>query len=192
MIFAVGILTFGLIHQHPFKMKKYFWLLFILVWVIGTSCQPKVNIEKEKEAILAVIQEEADAMASMDKDRVYATHTQSSEEMRLELGIYGYRIYEGWNDIEALLGDYLEGEPSPNIRISKENVQIKVTGTAAWLMCDNIIQWGSGDEIDGYSNIQIAFLEKVQGEWKISFSAYYNKPVEVPGIDESFSGSGGL
>jgi hypothetical protein len=173
-------------------MRRYFLPLFILVLIIGTSCQPKVNVEKEKEAILAVIQEEADALISMDKDRVFATHTQGSEEMRLELGVYGYRIYEGWNDIEALLGDYLEGEPSTNAKISKENVQIKVAGTAAWLICDNIIQWGSGDETDGYSNIQIAFLEKVQGEWKISFSAYYSKPVEVPGIDESFSGSGGL
>ena len=65
-------------------MRRYFWPLFILVLLIGTSCQPIVNVEKEKEAILAVILEEADAAASMDKDRAYATHIQGSEEMRLE------------------------------------------------------------------------------------------------------------
>jgi len=173
-------------------MRRYFWPLFILALIVGTSCQPKVNVEKEKEAILAVILEEAAAAEAMDKDRVYDTHIQGSEEKRLELGVYGYRIYDGWDEIETLLGDFLDGESSENFTISKENVQIKVAGTAAWLICDNILQWGSGDEDSGYSNIQIVFLEKVKGEWKISLSAYYNKPVEVPGIDESFSGAGGL
>ena len=174
-------------------MRRYFLPLFIMALLIGTACQPKVNIEKEKEAILAVLLEEGDAAASMDKDRVYATHIQGSEEMRMELGVYGYRVYEGWDDIETLIGDFLDaGTSQDNLSISKENVVIKVAGTSAWLVCDNILQWGAGAEKDGYSNIQIVFLEKVKGDWKISFSAYYNKPVEVPGIDESFSGSGGL
>jgi len=173
-------------------MRRYFWPLFILALIVGTSCQPKVNIEKEKEAILALILEESDGVAAMDKDQVYSTHSQSSEEMRLELGVYGYRLYDGWDEIESLFGDFLKGGNTDNIKISKENVQIKVAGTAAWLICDNVIQWGTGNEIDGYSNIQIVFLEKMKGEWKISFTAYYSKPVEVPGIDESFSGSGGL
>ena len=173
-------------------MRRYFLPLFALAMLVATSCQPKVNVEKEKEAILAVILEEADAFESMDKDRVFATHIQDSEEKRLELGVYGYRIYDGWEELGTLLGDYLDAEATENVKISKENVQIKVAGTAAWLICDNVLQWGGGDDIDGYTNIQITFLEKVKGEWKISFSAYYNKPVEVPGIDESFSGSGGL
>ena len=173
-------------------MKKYFWSLFVLTALIGTSCQPKVNIEKEKEAILEVILEEADAVMNWDKERVYATHIRDSDEKRLELGVYGYRIYDGWEEIDALLGDYFEGAPSESFNITKENVQIKVAGTGAWLLCDNIISWGEGESRDGYSNLQIVFLEKVKGAWKISFSAYYNKPVEVPGIDESFTGSGGL
>jgi hypothetical protein len=175
-----------------YTMRRYFLPLFVLVVLTGTSCQPKVNVEKEKEAILAVIREEADATIAMEKERAFATHIRSSEEMRLELGVYGYRIYDGWDEIETLLGDFLDGEPTGNLKISKENVRIHVAGTAAWLICDNVISWGAGEEMDGYSNIQVTFLEKVQGEWKISLSAYYNKPVEVPGIDESFSGSTGL
>lgn len=173
-------------------MRRYFLPLFVLMVLVGTACQPKVNLEKEKEAILAVIEEEARGFETMDKDRVYATHLQDSEEMRLELGVYGYRFYEGWEQIDELLGDYMEGNQITDIRVSKENVIIKVSGTSAWLTCDNVVQWGSGDEADGYSNIQINFLEKVKGQWFISFTAYYSKPVEVPGIDESFSGADGL
>jgi len=173
-------------------MRRYFLPLLMLTVLFATGCQPKVNVEKEKEAILAVIEEEARGFETMDQDRVYATHLKDNEEMRLELGVYGYRLYEGWNQIDELLGDYMEGNPTPDIHISKENVIIKVNGTSAWLTCDNLVQWGSGDEADGYSNIQINFLEKVKGQWLISFTAYYSKPVEVPGIDESFSGTDGL
>jgi hypothetical protein len=167
-------------------MKRYFFPLFIVALVVGTSCQPKVNVEKEKEAILAVILEEADAASSMDKDRVYATHVKGSEEIRLELGVYGYNMYKGWDEIGSILGDFLDGDQIDNLKISKENVIIKVTGNSAWLVCDNNVSWGSGDEKDGYSNIQIVFLEKLEGTWKISFTTYYSKPVEIPGIEETF------
>lgn len=173
-------------------MRRYFLPLFLLALILGTSCQPKVNLEKEKEAILAVILEEADGFMSMDKDKVYATHLQGEEEIRLEMGVYGYRAYMGWEEIEGMIGDYLDGEQVDDIKVSKEDVTIKVAGTGALLACNNVISWGSGEAQDGYTNVQIVFLEKIKGEWKISFTAYYNKPVEVPGIDESFSGSGGL
>jgi hypothetical protein len=173
-------------------MKKFFLPLFVLVLIVGTACEPRVNVEKEKEAILAVLEEESNAMEAMDKDGVFATHLQSDEEMRWELGVYGYRLYDGWDEIKTLLGDYLDGTQVNNLNISKENVNIKVAGNAAWLTCDNVVEWGTAEEKDGFSNIQIVFLEKVQGDWKIAFTAYYSKPVEVPGIDESFSGADGL
>ncbi len=53
---------------------------------------------------------------------------------------------------------------------------IKVTGNTAWLTCDNIWEWTIDGNKGGYSNIQVTFLEKIKGEWKISFAAYYSKP----------------
>ena len=58
----------------------------------------------------------------------------------------------------------------------KENMVIKVTGNTAWLTCDNIWEWTIDGNKGGYSNIQVTFLEKIKGEWKISFAAYYSKP----------------
>jgi hypothetical protein len=103
----------------------------------------------------------------------------------MELGVYGYNIYHGWDEIQYLLGDYLDGGQHSNEVNSKENVIIKVTGNAAWLTCDNVWKQAADGEVV-FSNVQIVFLEKVKGEWKISFSAYYSKPVSVPGIEESF------
>lgn len=167
-------------------MRRFFFPLFIIVVALVTSCQPKVNVEKETKAILAVLQEEAEGLKTMDKERVYATHMQGSQETRMELGVYGFNIYEGWDEIESLLGDYLEGGPHMNHINAKENVILKITGNSAWLTCDNVWRGTTEDGKDEFSNIQIVFMEKVKGEWKISFSAYYNKPVAVPGIVESF------
>lgn len=167
-------------------MRRYFWPLFIITVLIGTSCQPKVNLDKEKEAIMAVLQEESDGLKTMDKDRIFATHIQGSEEIRVELGVYGYSTYQGWDKIEALIGDYVEDGQPMALENSKENVILKVTGNSAWLICDNVWKGDQGSTESEISNIQIVFLEKVKGEWKISFAAYYSKPVGVPGLDESF------
>ena len=104
----------------------------------------------------------------------------------MELGVYGYNTYQGWDEIESLLSDYVEGSQPLEMENTKENVILKVTGNSAWLTCDNVWKSKQGGEETGFSNIQIVFLEKVKGEWKISFSAYYSKPVGVPGINETF------
>lgn len=167
-------------------MRKYLWPLFAIIFIAATSCQQKIGIEKEKEAILAVIHEEADATLAMDKERVFAVHVQDSMETRLELGIYGYRTYKGWDEVGALLGDFLEGGLLGTDPVNaKENVVIKVTGNCAWFTCDNTWSWSVDGEPGGYSNIQIVFLEKIQGEWKISFSAFYSKPVPVTEFEEA-------
>jgi len=66
-------------------MKKYIWVLFAIIILAGTSCQETIDIEKEKNAIIAVIQEEGDAFAANDLDRISAIHIQGLILMRLFL-----------------------------------------------------------------------------------------------------------
>jgi hypothetical protein len=105
-------------------------------------------------------------------------YVQDEMTTRLELGEYGFNRYEGWEEVGKLLGDFLSGEGMGGVDAvnRKENVLIKVTGNTAWLTCDNIWEWTNEGEKGGYNNIQVLFFEKIKGEWKISFSAYYTKP----------------
>ncbi len=167
-------------------MKRYFWPVLTLFVLFATSCQQEAGLEKEKEAILAVLQEEAAALAASDFDRFRATHIQDSQETRVELGIYGYHIYQGWEEVGTLMKDYLEGHQMNDPINRKENVLIKVTGNSAWLTCDNIWKASSGESQTENNNLQIVFFEKIEGEWKISFATYYSKPEPVEGIHESF------
>ena len=86
-------------------MKKYLWTLFALILLAGTSCQEKIDIEKEKEAIMAVIQEEGDAFAAMDMERLFAVHVQDSLDTRLGLGENSYTIWAGWDEISHRFGN---------------------------------------------------------------------------------------
>ena len=159
-------------------MKIFAGTILAILVIAGTSCQIAVNVEKEKEAILAVLQEEGAAVLAQDKDRLFALHVQDDLETRLELGEYGFNTYKGWDEVSGLLGDWIDsdgdvtGEKPVN---TKENMVIKVTGNTAWLTYDNKWEWTNDGIIGGYNNIQIIFLEKIKGEWKISFAAIYSK-----------------
>jgi hypothetical protein len=161
-------------------MKRIAGAFLAIVLIAGTSCQQAVDIEKEKEAILAILHAESDATLAKDAEGLFAQHMQDEMETRLEMGQYGYNSYEGWEEVKSLLGDFLEGTGEAggveDLKNTKENVRMKVTGNTAWLVCDNKLEWTSNGVKDGYSNLQIVFFEKEQGEWKISFAAYYSPP----------------
>jgi hypothetical protein len=154
-------------------MKLQVLSVIAMAILLGISCQP--DIEKEKEAVMSVLRAESDALVAGDFERFKALHTQGELETRIEMGIYGYNVYKGWDRVAALVGDFLEGDLNEDIVNTKENCIVHIIGRSAWVTCDNV--WtnrSSGDEII-YNNLQIAFLEKQGGAWKISFAAYYTK-----------------
>ena len=61
---------------------------------------------------------------------------------------------------------------------------LKVTDGSAWLICDNIWKWNYEGEPGGMDNIQISFMEKIDGEWKFSFTAYITKPEIEEKVEE--------
>ena len=64
-------------------MKKYVLTILALVLLAGTSCQKKVDIEKEKEAILALITEETQAYHDKDYERFAACYVQDENNIRI-------------------------------------------------------------------------------------------------------------
>ncbi len=167
-------------------MKKYLWTLFAIVLLAGTSCQEKIDIEKEKEAIMTVIQEEGDAAAAMDMERLFAVHVQDSLDTRLQLGENNYTIYAGWDEIKYLFESWTEMDRTrfEDPKNLKENVILKVIDDCAWLICDNHWSWKNEGEPGVRDNIQITFLEKIEGEWKISFTAFVMKPELEKEVEE--------
>ena len=78
-------------------MKKIFYsILGVLLITGGNSCQNKIDIEQEKEAIKAVIEEETNAYIEGDYDRFAATYLQDSTFIRLNAEKSNYEYIIGW------------------------------------------------------------------------------------------------
>ena len=149
-------------------MKKYFLSLIVLVLFAGISCQKKIDIEKEKAAIIAVIEEETEAFFDSDINRLSATHVQDETNIRLTATKSGYTYDVGWEKIKSFFLDYFENEAEPgDFKEVKTNYKIKVYEGSAWAVFDNDFYNGEGELLS--TSIHAEFLEKVNGEWKLVF-----------------------
>ncbi len=166
-------------------MKKYVLTLFAIILLAITSCQEKIDIEKEKEAIIAVIEEETDAFFDSDIDRLGATHVQDETNIRLTATKSGYTYEVGWEKVKSFFLDYFENlaEPGDFYEV-KFNYKIKVYKESAWAVFDNDYYNGEGELLS--TSIHSQFLEKVNGEWKhVGYTSIYTSTWEDEGENET-------
>ena len=132
------------------------------------SCQEKIDIEKEKAAIIEVLEQETEAFFDYDIDRLASFHVQDETNMRLTATKSGYTYDEGWEKVRSFFLDYFENEAEPgDFYEIKRNYKIKIYGESAWAIYDNDF-YNENDELLSTS-IHAQILEKVDGEWKIVF-----------------------
>ena len=164
-------------------MKKYGLTLFALILLAGTSCQEKVDIEKEKEAIKTVLEEETNAARDSDFDRLAATWVQDETSIWLGTGKSGYTYGVGWKKIGSDFKEYFENNPEPGTgKFENTNYRIKVYKESAWAIYDQVMYNSEGEVT--WENIGVRFLEKVDGEWKIVYLSFVNTTSYEEEIEE--------
>jgi ketosteroid isomerase-like protein len=159
-------------------MKRYCLLLFALILIAGSSCQKKVDIEKEKQAIMAVVKAESEDARIGNVDGLISCYIQDEYNTRLNVNTDDYNIITGWDKLAPLFKGLSPSTEYDTTKISftKENAVIKVMGNTAWLICDNDWKYEAPEGETKWGNIQVTFLEKVDGVWKFSFAAWITKP----------------
>ncbi len=151
-------------------MKTPTLSLSMLAFLAITACQPaqQIDIEQEKDAIKAVLEEETEAFFDGDMERLAATHVRDETNIRMTATRLGYTYHEGWDEVRAFFQDYFDNELEPgDFYEVKKNYKIKVYGDAAWAVYDNEY-YNEDDELLSTS-IHAQFLEKVNGQWKLVF-----------------------
>jgi hypothetical protein len=163
-------------------MKKTSVLIITLICLATISCTQKTDVAAEKDAVLKALQEEGDAFAANDMNRLAAIHIQDSTDTRIGSGCTYFNTWQGWNEIKKLYEDYIKRNSGDttwqNPQNIKENVIMKVTGNSAWVLCDNIWEYTFNGESFRQANKQLAIFEKVNGEWKFAFDSFMEKPAE--------------
>ena len=156
-------------------MKKIIYSILALLLITGcSSCEEKIDIEKEKRAIKAVIKEETVSFVARDYDRLVANYVQDESNIRLTASKSGYKYYVGWEELSSRFKKYFENNTEPGIwKQTRTNYKIKVYKESAWAVFENEGYHSAGrfTELTG-KGIDVRFLEKVNGEWKIVYLSH--------------------
>jgi len=153
-------------------------IIFILLSVMVVwSCQPKVDPEAEKQAIIKVINDETDVYLNFDYEAVVSYFVHDSLNFRLSAGADDMEFVEGWDNIDKFYrADLLDREPGSvtdtHVTVSKDDYQIKLYDDAAYVTCTETWLYTINNDSLEIVSRQVRFMEKVDGEWKIAFLAF--------------------
>lgn len=147
-------------------MKKLLLIAFTITFVIASSCQNKVNVEKEKSAIIAVLEKSSQSWLNRDFDDMSSTWMHDAFVARINVGRYGYSFTEGWNQQVTRYQTFFENNQdlSPNKEVFS-NYRVKIYPSSAFAMYDMELRNENNDLLD--ERVYTAFLEKEDGDWKI-------------------------
>jgi len=159
-------------------MKKILIAFSVLFSIITFSCQTENRFEKEKQAVMSVIQNESEFARDGNYEGLIDLYVRDEYNTRLMVNPESYYIISGWDTLGSFFEQFKERDETDlsGIKVSKENPMIKIMGNKAWLVCDNI--WEGTYEGENFRNegLQVTFLEKAGGKWKISFAGWLSKP----------------
>jgi len=161
-------------------MKKIiFPILVLMLIVVGVSCQEKIDIEKEKEAIKAVIEQGDTAYHEADYDQFVNTWIHEPYVLGSYASKDGQIHIKGWQEIDEFAKEHASNYDSIQLAenwkyVSFENYDytIQVYQQCAWASFYSkfIFTWQEANY--DRESLQVRFLERHEGEWKISYSGW--------------------
>jgi hypothetical protein len=127
-------------------------------------------------------------------NRIAATHTANAQDIRLIWDGSGMKRFEGWDQIKGLYEGYMAHPLPSGLKNSKEEAVVHVGNGSAWVVCDNTWKSTQEGKVNSFTNVQMAFLEKQQGKWKVAFNAFAPRPVpeSIEGVYEYLAPSKGM
>ena len=145
-------------------MKKLALAVAVLMFTGLAFGQKNTCEEKEKEAIIKVIQEEIDAFDARDFDRLAKTFMQDETLQRLHYSKSMHWIGFGWDEIGTAYKSMFEERPTPRtVKRIQTDYRIKVYKESAWA------SFSETRENSDVEEFKVFFFEKEKGEWKIVF-----------------------
>jgi ketosteroid isomerase-like protein len=152
-------------------MYKSIIYVFLLGSLVMLSCQQKVDIASEKEAIIAVNKKQLDAVKSADYEGEAAVW--AHEPYIVHATTAGGKGKVGWDSLSAHYKmSFEKRKKDPNNNVFREftasNYDIKIEGNVAFIIYDEYVEgkW-QGEDFSDKSKV-VKHLIKKDGEWKIT------------------------
>ena len=157
-------------------MKKIIFPILALSLIAGSSCQEKIDIEKEKEAIKAVIEQTSAAYHEADYDQIINNWIHEPYVLASNASKDDQWHFRGWQKIDEAVKKYASNLDSIQQAgnweyVSFENYDytIRVYQQCAWasFYSKYIYTWQEANY--DKESLQVVFLERHEDEWKIIY-----------------------
>ena len=158
-------------------MKKIIFSILALLLIAGSgSCQEKIDIEKEKEAIKAVIEQAMAALHEADYDQIVNTWLHEPYVLASYASKYNQWHVKGWQEMDEGAKKYASNYDSLKLDrdweyVSFENYDytIRVYQQCAWasFYSKYIYTWQEANY--DKESLQVVFLERHEDEWNIIY-----------------------
>jgi hypothetical protein len=120
-----------------------------------------------------VIENETNSFFNRDFEQQKQSFRMDENLVALYAGKNNVGEYVGWESIEEAYNNIYDQSPDPtNKKITFDNYRIKVFPESAMAIYDQVEHADNGDQQVTKS---VRFLEKVNGEWKISFYSWIDE-----------------
>jgi hypothetical protein len=145
-------------------------LLALMVLVFFISCQPKIDVNAEQEAIKAVIEGEINASFNGEYEKWASFFVHEPYVLFLQAGKTGYVNLKGWEELSSSAQKWVKPERKGTIILEGNSDYVfSIFEDAAWVSfktTSSIISDSSKSELIG---IEVRTLEKHDGNWKIAY-----------------------
>ena len=177
MLFSVITLINKLLDQGKLSTKseimKKIYFLVTIIFLAGTACQERIDIDKEKEAIKAVIEAEKEAYYSCDYPRIAETWIQDPSSYKIYLNQNGNSIFESWEAISKHDQQNVQDTSwdRSQLKMDFSNYRINIIENTAWVLFDCYNNGINQGDTISILNTRIYVLRKVEGRWRFSLMA---------------------
>lgn len=158
-------------------MKKYLLALFACSLLAVVCCQDESVFEKEKKAIIAVIEAEKVAYYTQDLAGMDNSWMQESSSRKLFLTSHGITEITGWDDIHQNHIDAIERDWNEHVEtVQYSDYSINIYGSTALVLHNSEHQITDHGNESILNMRRIIHLVKIDDEWKIDLMAMYFMP----------------
>jgi len=153
-------------------MKKNLFPLLIVLFLIFSACQVKVDVNKEREAIIVALNGESEAYLAMDSIKWMSYWVQDESTVRVDAGEESYSVTP-WKQLREGMKAAMENDSVlmdyKDMKFTKSNFNIKIHSDCAWAYFNEKFTATYKGEPTETEDIQLRILEKIDGQWKIAF-----------------------
>ena len=158
-------------------MKTLLSVILFYTFIFQAISQESKEIN-EIDAIKKVIIDEGEARQNNDFELFSGCWAHKPYILNYWAINWGCATIKGWEELSETFKANHKGEPDPDMKIRRENINIHINGSIAVSDFDLYVDNFNGKDLESKTN---ATLEKINGSWKIIYlNVFFDKSFNKP------------